>query len=198
MLIYDIEIVKGILGEDETAKEDIEYCEGWNDHKNMGISCVCAYDYQKDQYRAFCADNLDEFASLVNSRPLAIGFNNLRFDNSVLRAFNIDIPDDKVYDVLVEVWLGKGLGPTFKFPTHVGYGLDACVKANFGGAKTGHGAMAPIDWQRGNIGTVIDYCLNDVYLTKKLVDRIIRMGGIVCPREDKWINMRGLRPTIRR
>lgn len=38
-LIYDIEIVKGIPDKKKTMLEGIEYCAGWEDHANMGISC---------------------------------------------------------------------------------------------------------------------------------------------------------------
>ena len=44
-------------------------------------------------------------------------------------------------------------------------------------------ALAPIWWQQGKCGKVIDYCLHDIHLTKRLLDRIIRMGVLANPKE---------------
>ncbi len=184
MLIYDIEIEKGILNKRDIPLEGIEYCAGWNDHENMGISVVCAYDYCEDRYRVFTKDDLGDFLTLVNKHNMAVGFNNISFDNAVLACHDVEIREEQCFDILREVWKAAGLGTTFQFHTHVGYSLDACIKANFPSyGKTGHGAMAPVDWQQGRIGSVIDYCLADVWLTKKLMDRIIKHGTIRNPKD---------------
>ena len=44
ILIYDCEIAKAIQGRNETRLEGVEYCDGWEDFGNMGISCICAFD----------------------------------------------------------------------------------------------------------------------------------------------------------
>lgn len=186
MLIYDCEIVKGILGKKDSPIENIEYCDGWNDFDGMGISVICTYSYKTDSYGVFCEDNLHDFKALVNNHYKIIGFNNFKFDDMLCKANGFDIPQDKSYDILVEVWKAAGLLPFFCGPSHKGYGLDACVKANSNNCKTGNGALAPIQWQRGNIGNVINYCLQDVKLTKLLMDKIIFQGGFynpVCPQE---------------
>ena len=169
MIVYDCEIIKGIANKEEERLPDIEYCEGWRDFENMGISTIGAYDYETDRYRVFMQDNFGEFQKLVENTDLVIGFNSLAFDNPLCRAHGIDIPDEKSWDLLVAIWVAAGLSPHFQYPTHIGFSLDACSEANFGTKKTGHGAQAPIDWQRGNYGKVIDYCINDVKLTVDLV-----------------------------
>lgn len=184
MLVYDCEIKKAILGKKNEAPIDgIEYCAGWHDHANMGISCICAYDYDEDRYRIFLEDNLDDFADLAHNRETLIGFNSIGFDNKLCLANGLEIPTDRDYDVLVEIWKAAGLGPEFRYPSHIGFGLDACLKANFPGLqKSGNGALAPVLYQQGQLGQVVDYCLNDVRLTKKLVDHIEQFGWIKDPR----------------
>lgn len=184
MLIYDCEIVKGILGKGEIAEPDIEYCEGWRDFDNMGISVICVYDYKDDRYRSFLQDNFEKFQELVDNDPgPVVGFNSLAFDNFLCAANGLVVRQDKSYDILVELWRGAGLGEMFEYPTHIGFGLDTVAQANFKDHKKGHGAKAPIDWQRGNVGAVVDYCLSDVHLTKKVLDRIIRHGTLRDPRD---------------
>jgi hypothetical protein len=185
ILIYDIEIKKAILGKNEVPIQGIEYCKGWGDHANMGVSCIGVYDYAADRYRVFMDDNKEEFFEAAEKADVLIGFNSINFDNRVIRASWSETdfqPDSKCYDLLVAIWESAGLGPSFRYPTHIGFGLDACCSANFGLNKTGNGALAPVHYQRGEIGKVIDYCLNDVALTKRLLDLVIHSGEILDPR----------------
>jgi hypothetical protein len=199
MLIYDIEIEKAIEGKNDGRLEGIEYCDGWHDHKGMGISCVCAYDYDQDRYRTFFRDNCAEFLALALSHDILIGFNNIGFDNKVLSCHEW-LPgkvngepydwDSKSYDILREIWIAAGIGPEFVYPSHAGYGLDEVIKANaeiLGGnfGKTGHGAIAPVDFQSGNYGSLVDYCLADVWLTKKLFDLIYSGSVLIDPKTGK-------------
>ena len=101
VLIYDIEIKRAILGKNEEPIDGIDYCAGWQDHANMGISCIGAYDYAADRYRVFMDDNYAEFTNLVAGRDVIVSFNGLAFDNRVCAAHGIAVPDDKSYDILV-------------------------------------------------------------------------------------------------
>lgn len=174
-IVWDTEILKAIPSDKEPRIEGIEYCSGWGDHTGMGISCICAYDYSEERMRIFCADNLSEFQKLITLPCTLVTFNGVKFDNKVAEANGITFNEDvRHYDILRELWIADKLNPdNFNFRTHGGYKLDDCVGVNFGLAKTGHGALAPVDWQQGKIGAVIDYCAMDVLLTKKLFDLIL-------------------------
>jgi len=182
MIVFDCEIENAILMRGEIEIEGIKYCGGWRDFKGMGLSVIGVYDYKRDQSRVFCRDNFAEFQDLVCETDAVVGFNNIAFDNQLCAAHGIKVPDEKSYDVLVEIWKAAGLGPKFAPKTHGGYGLDAVCKANFNINKTGHGAMAPVDWQRGRIGKVIDYCLMDTMLCRMLYDFIKNNGEIINPK----------------
>jgi len=200
MLIYDIEIVKAIPPKNPQGPYDegIQYCAGWQDHANMGVSVIGAYDYVENRSRVFCADNIGEFAMLCKERTPLVGFNSIAFDNAVLCKTYPQFDyawheDERCYDLLREIWVAAGLGPTFKYPSHVGYGLDAVCERNFGTRKSGDGALAPVLWQRGDVGTVIDYCLNDVWLTKQILDKVLADGTLVSPKDGSLLTLR--RPT---
>ena len=189
MIVYDCEIKKAIAKKGEERLPDIEYCEGWRDFENMGISTICAYDFNTRRYRAFLEDNFDEFQKLVDETDIVIGFNSLAFDNPLCRANGLNVPDEKSWDLLVEIWAAAGLSRTFEYPSHIGFSLDACSAANFDAQKSGNGALAPVDWQRGKIGAVIDYCLNDVKLTQELMHLVLNVGSIVDPRKRKILKI---------
>lgn len=184
-LIYDIEIVKAIPPRgDEPRIDGIEYCAGWHDHANMGVSVIGAFDYVDQRYRVFCRDNFEQFQELVDQREWIVGFNSIAFDNEVVKHEGLSVPVERSYDLLVELWRAAGLGPKFNPKSHGGFGLDAVSAANFGTRKSGNGALAPIDWQFGRIGNVVDYCLNDVLLTKNLLDRVQQGSAVVVPRQN--------------
>jgi hypothetical protein len=185
MIIYDCEIRLAIPSKDGMVLPGVEYCQGWRDFPKMGLACIGVYDYREERYRVFCQDNFHEFQRLVYETDLVVGFNSLAFDN-ILCAFNgIHILKNKSYDLLAEIWAGCGLGPKFEQPSHDGFGLSAVCKANFGCEKTGDGVMAPVLWQRGNIGAVIDYCLNDIRLTKMILDQVVEVGKVWDPRDGQ-------------
>jgi hypothetical protein len=183
MIVYDIEIAKAIRGRGEKKIPGIEYCGGWNDHANMGVACLCAYDYNEERYRVFMQDNITEFLELATYSDVVVGFNSYNFDNKIILAeYGIDLSSN-TFDILREVWKSEGLDPDkFSPSTHGGYGLDDLAGANFHRNKTGHGAKAPIDFQQGRYGSVIDYCISDVKLTKMLMDRILDKGFLVSPK----------------
>lgn len=196
-LVYDIEIVKAVPERDGSRLENFQYCEGWHDHANMGVSVIGAYDYVEQRYRAFCADNLDAFMELCSRRTPLVSFNGVAFDDKVIAADIGPMPGALRYDILVEIWRAAGLEQRFARTSHEGYGLDAMCEANFGIRKSGNGALAPILWQSGKIGEVIDYCLNDIRLTKRLFDEILAIRPLICPKTGSLLELRTVEQVAR-
>lgn len=187
MFIYDLEIANPIPPQDGKFVPDITYSKGWDFPGTMGIACICVYEYTTDTVRTFGEYEMEEFQTLIDSHDVAVGFNNIKFDNAVLRSADIRIDDAKCYDILKEIQKSLGFVK--------GCRLDDCIKANFPNqaGKNGDGAMAPILWQQKYHTKVIDYCQNDVRLTKMLLDRILRFGFIYNP-TDKTKHLRLRRP----
>lgn len=172
-IVFDCEIVKAIPSNRESVIDGIEYCGGWHDHAGMGISVIGAYDYESGACRVFLEDNFTAFKELVDSATVVCGFNNGGFDDKLVKAvLGWEIPAEKSYDLLSEVWLAHGLGRRYAGSVYGGFGLQDCAKANGLPGKTGRGDLAPVLWQRGQRGQVVDYCLNDVLLTKRLIDAV--------------------------
>jgi len=191
MIIYDIEKKEPMIEGIEPMIEGIEYFAGWNDYENMGISCICAYDYTDDRYRVFTESNKDEFKKLIENRKIYIGFNNINFDNKVIETcWGIKIQRENCYDILRKILAAVGLDENKFIPAyHEDYGLDACCRANFGLCKTEYGGYAPIDWQQGKIGDVIDYCLNDIKLTKMLFEKIRDTRVLLNPKTGQYMDI---------
>ena len=180
MIVYDIEIKNAICKRGEAPTPGIQYCKGFGDVENMGISTLCAYDYDEDRYRVFCEDNLDEVESLFRQHDVIVGYNSIHFDNAVLACETPDLTkeylDGKSYDIFAEI--RKATGAMI--------GLDAMIKANgLGTGKTGNGALAPHWYQLGKMGKLVDYCIADTWLTKKLFEKIRNDGILKSPKTGK-------------
>lgn len=159
----------------------------------MGIACICAYDFWTDRYRVFFKDNFKEFTDLMASRSIIVGFNSYRFDNMLLKAHGLAREDlwEHTYDILREIWYSQGLDVEKFVPkTHGGYGLDDMARANDMTGKIGNGALAPVWFQRGEYGNLVDYCLEDIRLTKGLLDLIINQGYLINPKDAYQMHIR--------
>ncbi len=165
MLIYDIEIEKLIPPKDGPMETGYEYCNGWGDHAGMGISVVGAFDYNEGVPRIFFKDNIEELWKLMDEADRIVGFNNKHFDDKLMLAHGYQVPEEKSYDLFLEI---KEAAGAHKFAK--GYSLDNCCQVNLGMGKSGSGELAPKLWQDGLFGTVADYCLRDISLTAKLLD----------------------------
>lgn len=183
-LIFDCEIKNAIPDKNEPLRPNIQYCKGWTDFVGMGIAVICVYDYHVGQYRIFCEDNLGDLAALIDDSDLVIGFNNIHFDNKLIAAHGIEFDPAKNWDLYVEA---KTAAEADRYAK--GYKLDDFVRVNFRIRKKQSGAMAPILWQQGKIGQVIDYGLTDTWLTKKCIDLIIETGSIMDPRTGRKLSL---------
>jgi len=183
-LVYDLEIINAVPGRDKPI-EGIKYCEGWHDHKGMGISVIGAFDYSTQRYRVFLEDNFTDFILLARNTDLLVTFSGLGFDNKVVEACIGPLTTDtKNYDLLLEM-MNAADG------SRKGMSLDATASANLKAGKSGDGALAPVNWQENRRGSVIDYCLEDVRLTKLLFDRVRHTGGLRDPRDpSRFLEMR--------
>lgn len=188
VLIYDLEISKAIDNGKVPRVIGVNYCGGWNDHESMGISVIGSYDVLEGRFRIFCSDNLREFESLAADRKVLVGFNNLSFDNRVLRANSIQIDDSKSYDLMLELAAAAGNARWSK--------LDDVCQLNFGPAyaKKITGDMAPVLWQRGEIGKVIDYCLDDIRRQTRLFEQAMT-GQVKCVKTGRMLTLR--KPEIK-
>lgn len=185
MLIYDCEIARAIPEKDGKRADGVAYCQGWGDFAGMGIACIVAYEVGMERYHVYLQDNLEGFQQLVDRHAVVVGYNAVAFDNRLCAQNGIRVPDDKTYDILVAIWQAAGLASTYQGDTHKGFGLGAVCEANLGYGKSGDGALAPVWYQQGRIGRMVSYCLDDVWLTAKLLRHMVGRGSLADPRQGR-------------
>lgn len=208
-ILYDIEIIKAIP--DKSPIPEIQYCGGWNDHANMGISVIgfcqiltgdddpfavldtrdplSSFAISKPDYLIGDEFGLAAFAKLANDADGVIGFNSRNFDDRVMLA--VGYPVATTYDLLEEVRIAAYGSADFRgAPKGYSYKLGKIGEAN-GHAKTGDGANAAIQWQNGEHRAVIEYCLNDVAITAQLLNMGLR-GNLKDPNTGEMLQLRGI------
>lgn len=166
IVVYDVEIKNVIDG--------IKI--GWKDHAKMGISTAVLFDYRDGDYKVYMDENIQELGHRLNTADLVVAFNQIHFDNTLLRACGVDLKSDselKNYDMLVEGRKGMGWNATKLFPK--GCKLDDFLLGTFGKnfVKTDHGSNAPILWQAGKVAELITYNIADVRREKMLFEAIV-------------------------
>lgn len=184
-LVYDLEI-RNAIPDGKPFIPGIKYCRGWNDKKGMGISVICAYDLLTQSSHVYLRDNFQDFYDLATTRAHIIGYNSKTFDDLVAKAQLI--PVMTTYDLFRECRKAAGHNPDGRT---AGYGLDNMSKANYLPCKSMKGAEAPIAWQQGKHGKVIDYCMGDVMNTYQILCRGLR-GNLIDPTTGELLQLRTL------
>ena len=171
IVVYDLEICK-----------PVDQCtNGWSSKDEMGISVGCAFDYRNLSYRVYMSDNIRDLALRLNEPgTLVVAFNQINFDNPLMRASNTGLnPDGELrnYDMMLVSKKALTLG---KDGRHKGFTLDSHLRACNLPAKTANGAEAPVWYQQGRIGTLVDYCLSDVQQERALFEYMWVNGTTAC------------------
>lgn len=170
-LFYDLEIAK--LINFDSRYPNLQYCDGWDDFKGMGISCVgFALNYDDAIAEPYPSERFIEMATSGDYE--VIGFNSNSFDDQLLRANGINIQSTDLLSMIRLVAYGSTNWEDQ--PRGYSYKLDSLARANGIPPKTGTGELAPVLWQLGKHQQVLDYCAHDVDILRKLYHQFITVG----------------------
>jgi hypothetical protein len=186
--VYDAEILKCIPAKGQPLDPDLGYCKGWKDFPGMGISCVAGVSSLGDSaiWDSRGISPLDQWFPLEIQ---IVGFNSKSFDDRLMAANGIQVQTD--YDLLEEIRLAAfGSIRWQDTPRGRSYALGKLGEAN-GCPKTGSGELAPELWQRGQYEAVLQYCLNDVKITRILLEKGLE-GTLLDPNTGSLLKLRSL------
>ena len=106
---------------------------------------------------------------IFEKADLIIGYNSEHFDIPILnKYYSGDLTKLKSLDLLKEI--KNSLGRRIK--------LDAVAEATLGRNKTGHGLEAIVWWRNGEKQKVIDYCIEDVRITKDVYEYALKNNSL--------------------
>ena len=150
---------------------------GSNDPASLSLAVVCIHDSETDAYTSYFEEDLPKLWPILERTDLLIGFNSDHFDIPILnKYYSGDLTRIRSMDLMKEI--KKKLGRRI--------GLNAVASATLGKKKSGSGVFANVWWQRGEKQKVVDYCIDDVRLTKELYD-FARAQGHIKYRDGKML-----------
>jgi len=153
-------------------------------HK-LGVSVGVAYRYDRDEFLVVMEDEIDRLIELLLEADLVIGYNVKGFDYHVLRGYSDeDLQKLPTLDLMKDLEERLGFRPK----------LDSVVVPTLGGGKSADGLQALEWWRNGEIEKIIEYCREDVRVTRDLYDfgkrnkcvLVARFGGNPRKVEVDW------------
>jgi DEAD/DEAH box helicase domain-containing protein len=132
---------------------------GWDRVDRMLISCVVLYDSKEGVFFEFLESQIPRFVEHLKKLDMVIGFNIRRFDYTVLSAYtDYDFSMLPTVDLLEDVH--RRLGYRLS--------LDHLARITLETEKSADGLQALKWWKEGRIREIIDYCKQDVAITRDL------------------------------
>lgn len=131
----------------------------------LDISVVCIYEFETDKYSSYLVEDLPKLWPILEQADMLITFNGDHFDIPLLnKYYHGDLTKIKSLDLLVE--FRKALGRRI--------GLGNIAEATLGVGKSGHGLQAVEWWKKGDIESIIKYCIQDVKVTKDVYEYALK------------------------
>ena len=141
---------------------------GWDHIDKLGISIACAYDSKTDQFTAYRENELKTLIELCEER-LVIGYNIRGFDLPVMVPYGLEIKRVDAFDIMYDL-------QTLTRQQYMK--LEAVARGTLNSGKSADGLMAVEWYKKGEIQKIIDYCMQDVKVTRDIFN-FGRQNGFV-------------------
>ncbi len=164
----------------ETLRLSYEVEGGWRRIRDFGLAVAVTIDDQGVQ-RSWEEPQAGALIEYLEGFPHVVGFNSLRFDCEVMTAYGpVDTLRDRSLDLLAAIQRETG--------RRRGLSLQNIARTMFGQEKTlEDGTEAVRLWRTGrpeDRQRVIDYCAQDVVLTRRILEFGITNGYVLAPVPD--------------
>jgi DEAD/DEAH box helicase domain-containing protein len=127
----------------------------------MGLAVGVVYDLDRAEFRVYTEAQVHGLITELTRARLIVGFNVRRFDFDVLRGYaDLDYDALPALDILERIY--RRLGFRLK--------LDHLAQETLGERKAADGLQSLAWFKAGELQRVIEYCKQDVLLTKRLYD----------------------------
>jgi DEAD/DEAH box helicase domain-containing protein len=155
---------------DLETQRSAEEVGGWEHPEKMGLAVAVVYDLDVGEFRVYGESHVNGLIDELTRARLIVGFNLRRFDFAVLRGYAaLDWDRLPALDIL-EI-IHRRLG--FRLS------LDHLATETLGERKTADGLQSIAWYRAGQLERVIDYCKQDVLLTKRLYEFGRRHGYLL-------------------
>ena len=141
---------------------------GWDHIDKLGVSVACIYDSKTDEFFAYKEDELKHLIPMLENR-LIVGYNIRGFDLPVLVPYGLSLKGLDVFDLMYD--LEALTRQRFLKLEHV-------ARGTLGTGKSADGLKAVEWYKEGKMQEIIDYCMQDVKVTRDVFN-FGRQNGFV-------------------
>jgi DEAD/DEAH box helicase domain-containing protein len=153
-IVFDIET---------TTKSPRNYFE----MDNLEVSVVCIWNSEDDAFSSYFVEDLPKLWPIMERAELLIGFNSDHFDIPILNKYYTgDLTKIRSLDLLKEV--KDALGRRIR--------LNSIAEATLGTSKLADGLKAVEWWKKGLKDKVVEYCIEDVRITRDVYNYALQNG----------------------
>jgi DEAD/DEAH box helicase domain-containing protein len=146
---------------DLETQRSFEEVGGRSQLHRLGVSVGVAYRYDRGEFLVVTEENIDELIRLLLDADLVVGYNIKGFDYEVLRGYTEeDLSRIPTLDLMRDLEDRLGFRPK----------LESVAVATLGDGKSADGLQALEWWRQGQVDKIIEYCREDVRVTKELFD----------------------------
>jgi DEAD/DEAH box helicase domain-containing protein len=150
-----------ILFFDVETQRTFDEVGGRHNIRKLGLSAAVTYSSADGAFRHYTEETVADLIAELKAADLVVGFNVLRFDYEVLHAYTADRLDQiPTVDMLDQIY--KRLG--FRIS------LDNLASTTLGTVKSADGLQAVRWYKEGRIQEILDYCQQDVEVTRQLYE----------------------------
>jgi DEAD/DEAH box helicase domain-containing protein len=168
--------MRHIITLDVETQHTADEVGGWSNIRDMRLAVAVTYDAADDVYRDYFEKDAQLLIAALRSADLVVGYNVLRFDYEVLRAYTDDpLSDIRTVDMLRDLYQVMGWRPK----------LDNVASATLGESKSADGLQAVRWFREGKLDKVVAYCRHDVEVTWNVYE-FGRSNGYVKYRDKRW------------
>ena len=159
-----------ILYFDLETKYSADDVGGWGNIMDMGMSVGVLWDSNDQQFHVYLEHQIQGLIDHLHLADLIVGFNHVEFDLRVLAGSRpspdrrhqlyLELLELSHFDMLTE--LKKVLGHRIK--------LDSLARSTLQSGKSADGLQALAWYKEGRIDMIIEYCKQDVEVTRQLFE----------------------------
>jgi len=164
---------------DLETKYSADEVGGWGNIIDMGMSVGVIWDSSDEMFHVYLEHQVPQLIDHLKAGDLIVGFNHVEFDLRVLAGNEttserrhqvyLELVELNHFDMLTE--LKKILGHRLR--------LDSLARPTLQAGKSADGLQALAWYKEGRIDLIIEYCKQDVEVTRQLFEYAVREGQLL-------------------
>lgn len=153
---------------------------GSPDAVDLDLSVVCIHDSETNEITHYFVEDLPKLWPIIEKADALVGYNSDHFDIPLLnKYYEGNLHNFKSIDLMKTI--KESLGRRIK--------LDDVAEATLGEKKSSHGLQAIVWWRNGEKDKVVEYCKQDVNVTKKLYEFMLENNFIYVPKDGNKVKI---------